>query len=210
MRLYDLDTRKFVTSLTPTSQNFTWQMRFSPRGTLLAIAGLGPIELWDPVAQSQVAVLPMSEQANELAFAPDGRTLAEVGRAGVVSVWTINDSAMRTQLTGFDSRPSSLAFSDDGSLAGGGWNGEVWFWRNGRCPEVGSPAPLSLSSPNESEPAARQPGPPSPTPPRPGRAGLALSAYRLHRRRLLRTSLARPNGDRNHQAVGVATPGEAR
>jgi len=163
VRLYDLDTRKLVTSLTPT-QNFTWLMRFSPRGTLLAIAGIGPIELWDPVAHSLVAVLSKSEQANELAFAPDGRTLAEVGHGGVASVWTVNDSAARTQLTGFDARPSSLAFSDDGVLAGGGWNGEVWFWRNGRCPEVGSPLPRS--SPNETVPAAGRPGPQSASPPR--------------------------------------------
>ena len=43
-----VDPRAVPTSLTPLNQNFTRLMRFSPQGTLLAIAGVGPIELWDP------------------------------------------------------------------------------------------------------------------------------------------------------------------
>ena len=71
-------TRHVPTSLTPT-QNFTWLMRFSPHGSLLALAGLGQIELWDPVAHSLVNQLPNSEQASDVAFSPDGHTL---GRGG--------------------------------------------------------------------------------------------------------------------------------
>jgi WD40 repeat protein len=134
------------TSLTPFNQNFTRLMRFSPQGTLLAIAGVGPIELWDPMAHNLVAVLRMNDQAIDLAFAPDGRTLAAGGRSAVTSVWTVHDSAARTQLSGFDSPPSSLAFSADGVLAGVGWRGDIWFWRSGRCPEVGPPLP-QLSGP---------------------------------------------------------------
>ena len=59
-------------------------MRFSPQGNLLAIVGSGPIELWDPVALNLVAVLGMSDQATDVAFAPDGKTLAAVSRAGDV------------------------------------------------------------------------------------------------------------------------------
>ena len=161
VRLWDLDSRTFLTELTP-NQSFTWQMRFSPQGTLLAIAGLGPVELWDPVAHALVAGLKTPEQVNDLAFAPDGQTLAVVDRSGGTSLWTVTDSAMRTQLSGLDSRPSSLAFSDDGILAGGGFNGKVWFWRKGRCPEVSSPLPLA--TPNDADP-----GPP------PGRLGPASS-----------------------------------
>ena len=57
-------------------------MRFNPQGSLLALAGLGQIELWDPVAQSLVNQLPNSEQASDVTFSPDGRTLAAVGRSG--------------------------------------------------------------------------------------------------------------------------------
>jgi WD40 repeat protein len=147
LKLWDLDTPAALpTSLTPPAQNFTRLMRFSPQGTLLAIAGIGPIELWDPVAHSLVGVLRISDQAADLAFAQDGRVLAAVGRAGGTSVWTVHDSAARVQLSGFNSRPSSLAFSEDGVLAGGGWNGDVWCWRTGRCPEIGSPQPTAPAS----------------------------------------------------------------
>ena len=141
-----VDPRSVPTSLTPLIQIVTRLMRFNPKGTLLAIAGVGPIELWDPMAHDLVAVLRMNDQATDLAFAPDGQTLAAGGRSAVTSVWTVHDSAARTQLTGFNSMPTSLAFSPDGVLAGGRWRGDVWFWRDGRCPEIGPPLP-QVSSP---------------------------------------------------------------
>jgi WD40 repeat protein len=139
------DPRNVPTSLMPLYQNFTRVMRFSPKGTLLAIAGAGPIELWDPLAHSLVAVLRTNDQATDLAFAPDGRTLAAGGRSALTSVWTVNDSAARTQLSGFDT-PTSLAFNAEGVLAGVGWRSEVWYWRDGRCPEVGLPAPSAMGT----------------------------------------------------------------
>ena len=53
----------------PPAQSYTRMMRFSPQGNLLAIMGSGPIELWDPVALNLVAVLVMSDQATDVAFA---------------------------------------------------------------------------------------------------------------------------------------------
>jgi serine/threonine protein kinase/WD40 repeat protein len=147
----------YITSLTP-HLNFTTLMRFSPEGTLLAIAGVGPgvggIELWDPVSHSLVGVLGLSDQASDLSFAPDGRTLAAVGRSGATSIWTIHDSAVRTQLSGFDSRPTSLVFAQDGTLAGAGWTGEIWCWRKGRCAEVRwRPPPRAPASTSPAAPA---------------------------------------------------------
>jgi serine/threonine protein kinase/WD40 repeat protein len=159
VRIYDLDNPTFPTSFTPT-QNFTWLMRFSTHGSLLALAGLGQIELWDPVARSLVNQLPNSEQASDVAFSPDGHTLAAVGRAGGTLVWKVIDSAMRTQLSGFDARPSSLAFNPEGGLAGGSWDGTVWFWRDGRCPEIGTPWPQPVSVKDDSEPGGGRPPPP--------------------------------------------------
>jgi len=72
------------------------------------------------VAHALVGVLKTTEQINDLAFTPNGEALAVVDRAGMTSLWTVTDSAVRTQLSGIDSRPSSLAFSNDGILAGGG------------------------------------------------------------------------------------------
>ncbi len=146
IRIWDLDSDAFPRSLPPPAQSYTRLMRFSPKGNLLAIMGSGPIELWDPVALNLVAVMVMSEQATDFAFAPDGRTLAAVGRAGEAILWTVHDSAARTQLSGFDSWPASLAFSDDGLLAGVGSNGDVWSWRSGRCPDIGAPAPAAAAT----------------------------------------------------------------
>ena len=155
IQLYDLESKTFLTSLTP-NQSMVWMMRFSPRGTLLALAGSGPIEIWDPVAHSLVAMVRTSEQPADLAFSPDGRSLAATGRSGSTSVWTVQDSAARIQLSGFDERISSLAFGPDGTLAVGGLYGDLWFWRDGHCPEVGSP--LSMSPPTEPEVFATRPG----------------------------------------------------
>ncbi len=146
IRIWNLDSPSSQTSLNPPAQNYTRLMRFSPQGNLLAIVGSGPIELWDRVALNLVAVLGMSEEATDVAFAPDGKTLAAVSRAGVSIIWTIHDSAARTQLSGFETAPATLAYSDDGVLAGVGWNGESWTWRSGRCPEIGPPSSGSSGS----------------------------------------------------------------
>jgi eukaryotic-like serine/threonine-protein kinase len=165
VRLYDIDNggAAYVTSFQTDSASFTWLMRFSPLGMLAMARRGGPIEIWDPAAQTRVAELPGSEQAFDLAFSPDGRTLAAVGRTETMSVWIIQDSAMRTQLSGFDARPTSLAFGPDGILAGAGLDGGVWISRNGRCPESGPTMPLAAvhdgdPSAGRTGPAARGPG----------------------------------------------------
>jgi eukaryotic-like serine/threonine-protein kinase len=157
IRIWNLDSPSSQTSLNPPAQSYTRMMRFSPQGKLLAIVGSGPIELWDPVALNLVAVLGMSDQATDVAFAPDGRTLAAVSRAGASTLWTIHDSAARTQLSGFDSPPMMLAWSDEGLLAGVGLSGEIWSWRSGRCPEIGPPSPVSPGSASVTSVAAVEP-----------------------------------------------------
>ena len=162
VRLYDLETRKTLATLTPT-QSWTGQMRFSPQGTLLALIGMGPIELWDPAAHSLVAVLRMSQSdpPTDLAISPDGRTLAAGGRGTSTSIWTVTESVARTQLSGFDARLSSLAFGSDGTLAGGVWDGDVWYWRHGRCPEIRSAQAESLKSGTDSTSTPTGPRPAS-------------------------------------------------
>jgi serine/threonine protein kinase/WD40 repeat protein len=136
IRLWEVGTRTSLPSLN-SYQSYVRQLRFNPKGTLLAVAGptLG-VELWDPAAHAVVAMLKMSDQAHDLAFSSDGRTLAAVSQAATTSVWSIADPVARTQISGFDSLPTSLAFGSDGRLAMGSWRGTVRVWEPGHCPST--------------------------------------------------------------------------
>ncbi len=110
-------------------------MRFNPRGTLLATAAGPNVELWDTVSHKLLGVLPSAQPVADLAFMPDGQTLAVSGSMASTSVWKVSDSAARVELGGLEGRPTSLAFRGDGSLAISTNNGGVWFYRDGgnRC-----------------------------------------------------------------------------
>ena len=126
IQLWDLESKTFLTSLTAT-RGAPRLMRFNPQGNLLATAAGSSVELWDAVSHKLLAVLPGVDFFTDLAFTPDGRTLAAGGgrRATATSVWKVSDSAARVQLSSSDIRPSSLAFAEDGSLAIGCAGGEV-------------------------------------------------------------------------------------
>ncbi len=132
VRIWDLDGAAQVTSITP-NQSSTLQMRFSPQGNLLALVGQGPVEVWDPVAHSLVAVVGTGSQSSQVAFSLDGRKLAVGGRFEETQVFHLEDSQALAQLSGFESGPVSIAFRSDGLLAGAGFNGDVWYWRSGHC-----------------------------------------------------------------------------
>jgi WD40 repeat protein len=112
-------------------------IRFNPQGTLLATAAGSNVELWDVVSHKVLAVLPGVDPFTDLAFTPDGRTLAAGGggRTASTSAWKVSDSAALVQLRSFEARPTSLAFAENGALAIGCATGDVRFYREGgnRC-----------------------------------------------------------------------------
>jgi WD40 repeat protein len=146
IQLWDIEPKTFLTSLTST-RGVPRLMRFNPRGTLLATAAGPNVEVWDTVAHKLLAVLPAAQPVADLAFMPDGQTLAISGSMASTSVWKVSDSAARVQLGGFEGRPVSLAFRGDGSLAISSSNGNVWFYREGgnRC----TPSLSAASGPAE-------------------------------------------------------------
>ncbi len=117
------------------AQNFVRALRFSPDGTMLAVAGSGTgIELWDPGANTLVAIVGTRDRVSDLAFSSDGQTLAaSCGES--TCLWAIFEPVGRVRLSSFEGRPTSLAFGHDDTLAIASWGGDgPRVWHPGQCP----------------------------------------------------------------------------
>jgi len=122
-------------------QGYVTQLRFSPRdGSLLAaaVAPAGGVELWDLAAHDLVAALPTRDPVEDLAFAPDGRTLAAT-QASSIATWSIVEPVAQFQLPETGERPISLAFGPGDRLAIASREnmaaGALRLWGGpGRCP----------------------------------------------------------------------------
>lgn len=99
-------------------QSFVSMLRFSPRdGSLLAAAGMGGgVELWDLTTHSLIAALPTREWVEDLAFSPDGRTLA-AGQATSMAMWSVAEPVGQEMLPESSDIPRALAFGPDDLLA---------------------------------------------------------------------------------------------
>ena len=116
VRLWDHSTQTPLPSVTP-HKSFIRQVEFSSDGKFLAISGTGTdVELWDPVGNELVASLPTPERVSSLAFAPTSDLLA-IGQPGAINLWKVVEPEVRSQASGFESIPSSIAFSPEGCLA---------------------------------------------------------------------------------------------
>ena len=119
----------------PHHQNLTTSLRFSPDGSLLALAGIGAvIEIWDPATNTLAATLRTPDRPRDLAFSPDGRTLA-ASCGEVTATWRIVEAVGRQRLLNPDSWLQSLAFAD-GRLAIGSRTrtDPLKFWDPSRGP----------------------------------------------------------------------------
>ena len=109
-----VDPSTVPTSLLPLNQNYTRLMRFNPQGTLAGDRRRGPDRALGP-AGAQPGRRAQDERSGDRSGFRTRRP--DAGRGGPcrrdTSVWTVYDSAVRTQLSGFESPPSSLAFNDE-------------------------------------------------------------------------------------------------
>lgn len=182
IQLWDVETGEFLSSFSST-QGFVTRMQFDPRGRLLASTGgfgTHQVELWDLTSRKLAAVLPNGDSVMDLAFSADGRTLVVGGRGESTSFWTIDEPAARTELIGFDARPASLAFRDDGLLAIGDGAGETWLWSDDQSPGRPPSPPRNVTSkrhrPGDLDPGADSGGPKGRERPRDRAAALAFDA----------------------------------
>ncbi|MFD0345439.1 WD40 repeat domain-containing protein [Kitasatospora aburaviensis] len=105
----------------------------SPDGRLLATAGNDRVVVvWDvrtgrslgadpnrPAEPEEAARTVGSDTVHALAFAPDGRTLADVGQQGALRLWDLDSPAPAATLTGPGLPLNGLAFLPDGRVLTG-------------------------------------------------------------------------------------------
>ncbi len=115
-------------------------LAFAPDGSSLAAVGflrtLGPpqdgiIKLWDLTGSERVYSFDSQKKPiTNVAFSPDGRSLATGGLAGELILWEVSSGRRRHAFAGQEGQISpSLAFSPDGrTLAASSAGGPVYVW----------------------------------------------------------------------------------
>lgn len=109
-------------------------LAYSPSGDLVATGdNEGDIQIWFADATPLGSVGPEENEVLNLAFSPDGQTLASSARGSqVVHLWNVADRTLvltlETDTWPYD--PSAIVFSPDGSvLASGHQDGTIKVWR---------------------------------------------------------------------------------
>ncbi|MFB4317302.1 WD40 repeat domain-containing serine/threonine protein kinase [Actinomadura sp. 21ATH] len=96
-------------------------LAFSPDGDLL--------QLWDATTHVKIATLAhTNSHLHALAFAPDGKTLAQLRNDGQITLWNIPSRRRTSAIGGPGSGITCIAFGPDGVLAGGLNDGTVTLW----------------------------------------------------------------------------------
>ena len=116
------------------------EIKYSPDGTRLAVAGSFGIRLYDAQTGEELDLLiGHAGIVNSVSFSPDGRTLASGGFDATIRLWDVRTGELLRILTGHTDDIDGISFSPDGrTLASGGFDATIRLWdvRTGRLLEI--------------------------------------------------------------------------
>jgi eukaryotic-like serine/threonine-protein kinase len=128
--IWDADTRAVIRSLEAHDKDSNVQLAFSPDGDLLATAPWAEpsIRLWNVVTGERIAELPFTPHSMDVAFSPDGQTLAAAAESSVW-LWDVASRSQLAVLRGHEGTIYGIAFSPNGqTLATIGQDGSARLW----------------------------------------------------------------------------------
>jgi WD40 repeat protein len=112
-----------------TTLNGIWAMAFSPDGKLLAGSWDGTVQLWDTAdPTSRRALSDVDPIVYDVAFSPDGTTLAAASWDGNVRLWDVASGRKLAVLSTGADRANAVAFSPDGRTLATADSGAVQLW----------------------------------------------------------------------------------
>ena len=113
-------------------------IKFSPNGTLLAVATSIGVWLYEAGNGEEITLLPQPKKVNVLVFSPDGKILASgeseyQGYDSAVRLWDVETRSFLSSFKGKWKEIKALAFTGDGTqlvIAGSSseWREEIWIW----------------------------------------------------------------------------------